>query len=103
MPHILRSKKRGDHSSLIPFAEEVANMILKRIPGTTISAGIIRNGKGGEKRVKISALTGGVRLAIRQSGTIQSITVFGHEKAEALSMSIAEVLKEELILVSLGE
>lgn len=88
-------KYRGDHTTLIPAAENLCDRI-EKIAGVEISLGFIKQGLpsvNGQIRVKIADKSGGILLTIRGNTSAQEITVYTFKRQEA-KLAIARAARD---------
>ena len=92
----LRKKLTRSHTSLTKLTAQVVNLIIKLPSVSKISLGIIKpNLKAGQHRIKALPITGGFRLNIRSSTSLQQIFVYTKE-IEPIKTLILKKLKIEI-------
>ena len=84
--HRQGGKVQGRHTTIIPAAEKIVDLLNKNPDVKKISAGFIKHGiKSGKHAIKISELDSGLLLKIRGTASIQEIRVYTNKKEEVKS------------------
>ena len=89
-------KFTGNHTTLIPFASQICDLIAKCELVTKITPGIINSGLrpvNGKKRVKITEEDGGVLLSIRDNVCHQKVYAYG-SNVKNIMLSLAKTLRD---------
>jgi hypothetical protein len=94
------SRLRGDHTSLIPLAEEILYMLKKGHRGFTYSPGVIirKNIKVKEVTIKIVEDTGSLLVTFLMKSSKQLVRVYSMQRAEFVS-GITKYCNERQILI----
>lgn len=81
------------HTSAIPAANEILNVLTKMSEVKKISLGVIKAGKpsGGKRRIKIKKRPVGFLLTVRGNNSIQEISIYTTELEK-----VVEKLKKEM-------
>ncbi len=79
--HRQGGKIKGRHTTIIPAAEKIVDLLHKNPNVKKISVGFIKHGiKSGKHAIKITDLDSGVFLKIRGTASIQEIKISTNEK-----------------------
>ncbi|MEI6058072.1 MAG: DUF2103 domain-containing protein [bacterium] len=78
MPKIPRNKTTPSHTTLTETAREVIEALHKIEDVSKVSIGIIKttSSKGGKRGIKFLPITGGLKAAVRGSGTVQELYIY---------------------------
>lgn len=71
-----KSKVNSSHTSVTETAARVVQTAGERIEVTKISLGIIKHVGGGERRIKFTQITGGIKATVRGSGSVQELFIY---------------------------
>jgi hypothetical protein len=75
--HKQGGKMTGKHTTIIPAAENIIDLLQKNVFVDKISAGFIKHGiKSGKHSIKIMDMDSGLLLKIRGTASIQEIRVY---------------------------
>lgn len=72
----LGGKITDSHTTSTETAAVVIDVLSKLDEVTKISLGSIRHIGGGERRLKVAPITGGIKIAVRGSGAVQDLFVY---------------------------
>ena len=77
--HRQGGKMGGRHTTVIDAAQQVVNLAHKMPEVTKVVAGFITPGiKGGQQRIKIKEMVGGLLLVVRGSASMQEVRVYSN-------------------------
>ena len=78
MPKTFRKKTTDSHTTLTEIAREVIEVLHKIEDVSKVSIGIIKitASKGGKRGIKFLPITGGLKAAVRGSGTVQELYIY---------------------------
>ena len=78
MPKIPRNKTTSSHTTLTGIARKVVEALHKIEDVSKVSIGIIKTtaSKGGKRGIKFLPITGGLKAAVRGSGTVQELYIY---------------------------
>lgn len=92
-------KFTGNHTTLIPLASSVCDIVAACEHVNKITPGLIKAGLrsvNGQKRVKITEKDGGILLSIRDNTSHQLVYIYSHNITEA-KFSLAKRLRNNNI------
>lgn len=69
-------KVNSSHSSVTETAHIIVQAARALNDVTKISLGIIKHVGGGERRLKFSLITGGIKAVVRGSGSVQELFIY---------------------------
>jgi len=87
--HKQGGKITGSHTTVIPAAEKIVDLLQKNVMVQKISVGFIKHGiKNGRQAIKIMEMDSGLLLKVRGTASIQEIRVYTNNQEK-----ITEALK----------
>ncbi|MCK4635606.1 MAG: hypothetical protein KAT32_01985 [Candidatus Moranbacteria bacterium] len=79
--HRQGGKIKGRHTTIIPVAEKIVDLLSKNPEVKKISVGFIKHGiKSGKHAIKVSEMESGLLLKIRGTASIQEIRIYTDAK-----------------------
>lgn len=102
MEHRFGKKNRGGHTTVIPLAGEIYDLVHKLELVIGISFGLIKAGLksvNGQRRVKLTDVSGGIALGVRDNTSFQEIKVYADNLQEART-AIARVILNKGVSIS---
>lgn len=79
--HRQGGKIKGRHTTIIPAAEKIVDLLSRNPEVKKISIGFIKHGiKNGKHAIKVTDLDSGVLLKIRGTASIQEIRIYADTK-----------------------
>ncbi|MCI0619773.1 DUF2103 domain-containing protein [Candidatus Wolfebacteria bacterium] len=102
-PHRKGGKFGGRHSTLTDAAAKVADLVVTRPEVTNVTIGGINARVSGssQPRVKISDMSGGIRLAVIGNGGAQEIRVFSGD-VQRTKLAVARAVRNLSIKICFG-
>ncbi len=103
--HRSGGKFGGSHTSYIPLAEVLVDIVAGYQDVVKISAGFIKAGLpsvSGQRRVKLADIQGGVLLSIRDNTSHQEVWVYTSDVSKT-KRSMSQMIREKKIHLSFGE
>lgn len=103
--HRSGGKFGGSHTSFIPLAEVLVDIVAGYQNVIKISAGFIKAGLpsvSGQRRVKLADIQGGILLSIRDNTSHQEVRVYTSDISET-KRTMSQMIRERRIRLSFGE
>lgn len=98
--HRQGGKVQGRHTTIIPAAEKIVDLLSKNSEVKKITAGFIKHGiKSGKHAIKITDLESGLLLKIRGTASIQEIRVYTNAKEEIKNLLKIYAKKNNLQII----
>lgn len=98
--HRQGGKIQGRHTTVIPVAEKIVDLLSKNPDVKKITVGFIKHGiKSGKHAIKITDLESGLFLKIRGTASIQEIRIYTETNKEVKNLLKNYCLKNNLQII----